>query len=119
MGGLDSLLGVARFLMSSNTEKMNTINKGISECDQVDPLALMQGPFGINTIVSGTSQFVRNIMTGAQVKCALSSGLPVVMLHSCNFELANEVLTSSVGYPCAIVNTSSANFSPFIGLNDY
>lgn len=119
MSGLDSLFGVAKFLMSSNNEKLNTINKGISECGQVNPLALMQGSFGMNTIVSGTAQFVRNIMTGAQVKCALSGGLPVVMLHSCNSELANEVLTSSVGYSCAIVNTSSANFSPFIGLNDY
>lgn len=119
MGGFDSLFGVAKFLMSSNNEKFNTINKGISECGQVNPLALMQGSFGMNTIVSGTAQFVRNIMTGAQVKCALSGGLPVVMLHSCNFELANEILAASAGYPCEIVNTSSANFSPFIGLNDY
>lgn len=119
MGGFESLFGVAKFLMSSNNEKLNMINKGIKECGQVTPLTLMQGPFWINTIVSGTAQFVRNIMIGTQVKCALSSGLPVVMLHSCNFELANDVLISSVGYPCAIVNTTSANFSPFIGLNDY
>ena len=118
MSGLDSFLGVAMVLMSSNNEKKNTINMGMSECGQVDPLVLMQGSFGMNTIVSGTSQFVRNHMAWDQVKCALSSGLSVVMLPLCNFELANEVLTSSVGYPCAIVNTSSANFSPFIGLND-
>ena len=31
MSGLDSLFGVAKFLMSSNNEKLNTINKGISE----------------------------------------------------------------------------------------
>lgn len=119
MSGLDSLFGVAKFLISSNNEKPNTINKGISECGQVNPLALMQGSFGINTVVSETTQFVRNIMTGSQVKCVLSGGLPVVMLHSCNSELVNEILTSSAGYSCVIVSTSSANFSPFIGLNDY
>lgn len=39
MSGLDSLFGVAKFLMSSNNEKLNTINKGISECGPVNPLA--------------------------------------------------------------------------------
>lgn len=119
MSGFDSLFGVAKFILSSNGEKLNTINRKISECGQVNPIALFQGSFGTNTIVSGTVQFVRNIMTGAQIKCALTNGLPVVMLHSCNFELANEILAASAGYPCAIVNNSSANFSPFIGLNDY
>jgi len=119
MSGLDSLLGVAKFLMSSNSEKINTINKGISECGQVIPAALMQNSFGINTIISGTAQFVRNIMTSSQVKCALSGGLPVVILHSCNNELANDVLTVGGSYSCSVVNASSANFSPFIGLNGY
>lgn len=36
MSGLDSLFGVAKFLMSSNNEKLNTINKGIAYLDRGD-----------------------------------------------------------------------------------
>lgn len=55
MGSFDSLFGVAKFLLSSKGEKLNTINRGISECGQVNPFALMQGSYGMNTIVSGTA----------------------------------------------------------------
>ena len=82
-------------------------------------MACMQGSFGLNTVVSGTSQFVRCIMTGAQVKCALPGVFPVIILHSCNSELANGIMTLNTRCSCAEVNISSAGFSSFMGLNDY
>lgn len=119
MGNFDSLFGVAKFLMSSTNEKINTLNKGISECGQVNAHSLMQSVFHINTVVSGTAQFVRNIIIKSQVNCALSGGVPVVMLHSRNSQLASEIFQQSGGVPAAIVDSTSANFSPFLGLQDY
>ena len=119
MGTLDSLLGAAKFLMSSTNEKINTLNKGIAECGRVDLNSLMKNCIHLNTIISGTEQFVRNMVLKAQIQTSLSSGLPVVMLHSQNSRLASEVLQISAGRTAAIVNANSANFSPFYGLNDY
>ena len=42
MSGFDSLFGVAKFILSSNGEKLNTINRKISECGQVNPIALFK-----------------------------------------------------------------------------
>lgn len=119
MGTFDSLLGAAKFLMSSTGEKINTLNKGISECGQVNSVGLMQKSFYLNTIISGTEQFVRNMVLKAQVQSSLSNNLPVVVLHSQNTRLANDVLQVAAGNFVATVNANSANFSPFYGLQDY
>lgn len=119
LGTFDSLLGAAKFLMSSTNEKINTLNKGIAECGRVNFYGLMQNSFHLNTIISGTEQFVRNMVLKAQVSSSLSNGLPVIMLHSQNNQLASEVLQISAGKAAAIVDANSANFSPFYGLNDY
>jgi len=119
MGGFDSLFGVAKFLMSSTNEKINTLNKGISECGQVYAHNLMQNAFQINTIISGTSQYIRNILIKNQVKLALDSGIPAVMLHSYNLQLANEIFQLVGGRNATMVDSNSANFSPFLGLQDY
>lgn len=119
MGTFDSLLGAAKFLMSSTGEKINTLNKGISECGRVNSVGLMQKSFCLNTIISGTEQFVRNMVLKAQVQSSLSNNLPVVVLHSQNTRLANDVLQVAAGNSVATVNANSANFSPFYGLQDY
>lgn len=119
MGTFDSLLGVAKFLMSSTGEKINTLNKGISECGQVNSVCLMQKSFYLNTIISGTEQFVRNMLLKAQIQSSLLNNLPVVVLHSQNTRLANDVLQVASGNSVATVNANSANFSPFYGLQDY
>lgn len=119
MGTFDSLLGAAKFLMSSTGEKINTLNKGISECGRVNSVGLMQKSFCLNTIISGTEQFVRNMVLKAQVQSSLSNNLPVVVLHSQNTRLVNDVLQVAAGNSVATVNANSANFSPFYGLQDY
>lgn len=117
--GFDSLLGVAKFLMSSKSERINTLNKGISECGKINLADYFTSTFSLSTVISGTAQFVRNMVVEAQIQCAINAGIPVVILHSQNTQLPYDLQRMNSGYPIAIVNPTSANFSPFLGLSEY
>lgn len=116
---LDSLWGVAKFLMSSSNEKLNTLHKGISECGRIDLAEYFGRTYGVSTIISGSAQFVRNMVLGAQIQCAIHAGLPVVILHAQNTQLSYDLQRLNSHAPITIVNSTSANFAPFLGLDEY
>ena len=104
IGNLDSLFEVAKFLMSNTNEKINTINKGISECGQVRAQNLMQSVFHINTVISGTAQFVRNIMIKSQVTALLGLGC-LLLCFIQEIRSWREIFQPSEGTSSAIVDS--------------
>lgn len=117
--GFDSLLGVARFLTSSSNEKINILNKGISECGKIYLADYFANTYSLCTVISGTAQFVRNMVLEAQTQCAVTAGLPVVIIHSQNTQLAYDLQRLNCQIPVSIVDSTSGNFSPFLGLDEY
>ncbi len=114
----NSLLNVAKYFLTSKSERINARNKNIRECGQIDMQDYLQNTFYVNTIVSGTAQFVRNIVLRTQIQCATAAGLPVVILHSSNTQLPAEIMQVVGQSHVSIVHSSSANFAPFLGLDD-
>ena len=118
LSGLDSILGVAKFIASNTSDKINTLNKGIVEVGQINSYSLLQNSWFLSSILSGGNIFYRSHLLAGCITMLVQQNIPVVIFHSNNNVLVDELLRYGNTASLASIDTHSGNYSPFYGLHN-
>lgn len=114
------VIGVLKTLTMSNTERINSLNRGITEYHPCTVDAFFEPSKGVyNSVVSGGNPKLRVDAMVAQSICAVQNGFPVIVLHEGN-RLLEQQLKNNFSSSGKYIEISSRNpcFEPFYGLNE-
>lgn len=114
------VIGVLKTLAMSNTERINSLNRGITEYHPCTFDAFFEPSKGVyNSVVSGGNPKLRVDAMVAQSICAVQNGFPVIVLHEGN-RLLEQQLKNNFSSSGKYIEISSRNpcFEPFYGLDE-
>lgn len=113
--------GALKLLFMSRTDRMNKINRNISEYKPTTISSFFDPSNGVyNSVVSGGDSNIRVNAAVAQAVCASQNNFPVIVLHESNLNLAQQMRSnfSSTGRYFE-VSPSSKCFEPFYQLDEF